>query len=58
MDILIIDDISLAWELHIDKQSTLKHVSMGVFQIARQITDEDYESDGSFNTSSKIKQRL
>lgn len=33
----------------------LKNASMGVFQIIGQNTDEDYESGGSFNTSSKNK---
>jgi hypothetical protein len=33
----------------------LKKASMGVFQIIGQNTDEDYESGGSFNTSSKNK---
>lgn len=33
----------------------LKTASMGVFQIIGQNTDEDYESGGSFNTSSKNK---
>lgn len=33
----------------------LKNASMGVFQIVGQNTDEDYESGGSFNTSSKNK---
>lgn len=37
------------------KLGTLKHASMGVFQIIGQNTDEDYESGGSFNTSSKNK---
>ena len=34
---------------------SLKHATMGVFQIIGQNTDEDYESGGSFNTSSKNK---
>ncbi|MFZ9976470.1 MAG: SIMPL domain-containing protein [Candidatus Kapaibacteriota bacterium] len=34
---------------------SLKHAAMGVFQIIGQNTDEDYESGGSFNTSSKNK---
>ncbi|MFM7340186.1 MAG: SIMPL domain-containing protein [Bacteroidota bacterium] len=33
----------------------LKKASMGVFQIVGQNTDEDFESGGSFNTSSKNK---
>lgn len=33
----------------------LKTASMGVFQIVGQNTDEDFESGGSFNTSSKNK---
>ena len=34
---------------------SLKKATMGVFQIIGQNTDEDYESGGSFNTSSKNK---
>lgn len=34
---------------------SLKQAAMGVFQIIGQNTDEDYESGGSFNTSSKNK---
>lgn len=34
---------------------SLKQATMGVFQIIGQNTDEDYESGGSFNTSSKNK---
>ena len=34
---------------------SLNHATMGVFQIIGQNTDEDYESGGSFNTSSKNK---